>query len=136
MHEAPPRILPAMEKDSEFFWTSGADGKLRILRCDLCSYLIHPPAPLCPRCESRQVQPARVSGRATLYSFTVNHHPWDGVGDAYVIGLAELVEQPDIRLMTNVINLDPLDVWIGMPLQVVFEDHHPVYLPLFEPAEP
>ena len=42
------RVLPGLDEPSAFFWTSGADGKLRFLRCAACSYLIHPPAPICP----------------------------------------------------------------------------------------
>src|SRR5215470_17496875 len=135
MSKAVPRMLPPAEGGSEFFWKSGADGTLRILRCDSCSYLIHPPAPYCPRCQGREVTPAWVSGRGTVYSFTVNHHPWDGVGDIYVIGLVEFEEQSDIRLMTNIVGVDPAEVRIGMPVQVVFEDHDPVYLPLFRPVK-
>ena len=129
-----PRILPTTEGVSGFFWTSGADGKLRFLRCTSCSYLIHPPTGYCPRCQSRSVAPAEVSGRGTLYSFTVNHQPWDGVGDVYVIGLVEIEEQPDVRLMTNIVGVDPAELRIGMPVQVVFENHEPVYLPLFRPV--
>ena len=129
-----PRVLPATDGPAGFFWTSGADGVLRFLRCSDCEYLIHPPAPICPRCHSREVRPAPVSGRGTLYSFTVNHQPWDGVGDTYIIGLVQIDEQPDVRLTTNIVDVDPADVRIGMPVEVVFENHDPVYLPLFRPV--
>ena len=75
-----------------------------------------------------------MSGRGTLHSFTVNHQPWDGVGDTYVIGLVSLVEQPDVRLTTNIVDVEPDAVRIGMPVEVVFEDHDPIYLPLFRPV--
>jgi uncharacterized OB-fold protein len=130
----PPRVLPATDELSAFFWTSGADGELRVLRCDACAYVIHPPVRYCPVCRSRQASPSGVSGRGTLYSFTVNHQPWDGVGDVYVIGLVELDEQADVRLVSNIVGIDPGDVRIGMPLEVVFEDHDPVFLPLFRPV--
>jgi uncharacterized protein len=123
-----------MGEASEFFWKSGADGKLRFLRCDTCSYLIHPPTSYCPRCQGREATPAAVSGRGTLYSFTENHQPWDGDGDVYVIGIVEIDDQPDIRLMTNVVGVEPDQLRIGMPLEVLFENHDPVYLPLFRPV--
>ncbi|CUU54850.1 hypothetical protein Ga0074812_103340 [Parafrankia irregularis] len=131
-----PRILPSTEGPSGFYWTSGADGRLRLLRCEACAYLIHPPTGYCPACGGRQVAPAPVSGRGTLYSFTVNHQPWDGTGDTYVIGLVEIEEQPDVRLLTNIVGVDPAEVRIGMPLRVVFEDHSPIYIPLFTPVRP
>lgn len=131
-----PRVLPTTEEPSGFFWTSGADGKLRFLGCASCAYLIHPPAPYCPRCGGRATAPVEVSGRATLHSFTVNHQPWDGDGDVYVIGLVAIDEQPDVRLTTNIVEVDPGDVRVGMPVEVVFEDHDPVFLPLFRPVAP
>jgi uncharacterized protein len=129
-----PRVLPTVDEPSAFFWTSGADGSLRFLRCSDCGYHLHPPAPICPRCHSRDLAPAVVSGRATVHSFTVNHQPWDGVGDTYVIALVTLAEQDDLRLTTNLVGVEPGDVRIGMPVEVVFEDHAPVYLPLFRPV--
>ena len=134
MPESVFRVLPTTEELSGFFWTSGADGELRFLRCSSCSYLIHPPAPICPQCHSREAEPAVVSGRGTIHSFTVNHQPWDGAGDVYVIGLVEIAEQADVRLTTNIVGIDPDDVRIGMPVEVVFEDHDPVYIPLFQPV--
>lgn len=44
--------LPQLTLDNEFFWKSGADGKLRILRCQDCSSYIHPPQPACRYCMS------------------------------------------------------------------------------------
>jgi len=135
MTDAVFRVLPGLDEPSAFFWTSGADGKLRFLRCAACSYLIHPPAPICPACHSRDGAPVEVTGRGTLHSFTVNHQPWDGAGDVYVIGLVEIEEQADVRLTTNIVDIDPDAVRIGMPVEVVFEDHNPVFVPLFRPVQ-
>ena len=123
-----------IEEDTGFFWTSGRDGKLRMLRCASCELLIHPPAPICPGCLGREAAPSVLSGRGTVHSYTVNHQPWDGVGDRYVIALVTLDEQDDVRLTTNLVGIEPDDVRIGMPVEVVFEDHDPVYIPLFRPV--
>lgn len=129
-----PRVLPLIDDPSAFFWTSGAAGRLRFLRCSACSYFIHPPAPYCPRCGGRRVAPEVVEGRGKLYSYTVNHQPWDGVGEVYIIGVVAMDEQPDLRLLTNLVDVTADDIRIGMAVEVVFEDHAPVYLPLFRPA--
>ena len=136
MSDAVFRVLPALGEDNEFFWTAGRDGRLRFLQCRDCRYLIHPPAPVCPRCYGRETAPTDVSGRGTLFSYTVNHQPWDGVGDEYVIGLVEIEEQDDVRLTTNIVGAAAGDLRIGMPVQVVFEDHDPVFVPLFRPVAP
>ena len=67
------RPLPLITLDNEFFWTSGADGKLRLQECGDCTALIHPPAPVCRYCRSHNLGVRAVSGRGTLAGFTVNH---------------------------------------------------------------
>lgn len=134
MREGVFRVLPGLDELTAFFWTSGSDEKLRFLRCSACSYIIHPPAPICPQCESRDAAPTEVSGLATLHSFTVNHQNWDGSGEVYVIGLVEIDEQPGVRLTTNIVDIDPDDARIGMRVEVIFEDHAPVFVPLFRPV--
>jgi uncharacterized OB-fold protein len=134
--DQPFRVMPRLDPDNEFFWTSGQDGRLRFLRCQSCGYFIHPPVPICPECLGRDVAPEAVSGDATLWSYTVNHQPWaPGAEEPYVIGLVEIAEQEGLRLTTNIVAA-PEDVTIGMPVRVCFEDHDPVYIPLFEPTAP
>jgi uncharacterized OB-fold protein len=132
----PNRPLPALDKDTEFYWTSGADGKLRIARCDACSHYIHPPVPFCTACGSTAVSPAPVSGRGRVASYTVNVQQWiPGLDVPYVIAAVELAEQPELYVFTNIVGC-PVDVVdIGMPVEVAFEPHGELYLPMFEPAE-
>jgi uncharacterized OB-fold protein len=128
------RILPKVNPDTEFFWTGGASGELRFLRCGDCHYYIHPPTPVCPRCLSRNVAPEAVSGRASVATYTVNYQPWiPGFDPPYVIAIVEIEEQPDVRLMTNVVECPPDAVYVGMPVEVRFEQHDDVWIPLFAP---
>jgi uncharacterized protein len=134
--DAPFRILPRVNDENRFFWTSGEDGRLRFLRCDECGFFVHPPSPICPECLCKRLTPTAVSGRATVATFTVNHQPWiPGYDPPYVVAIIEIEEQPSVRLMTNIVGCAPDDVRIGMPVQVAFEHHDDVWLPLFEPAE-
>lgn len=134
MAEPPFRILPALTPESEHFWTGGAHGELRMLRCRPCGTWIHPPAPLCPACLSRDRAVAALSGRARVVSYTVNHQAWiPRFPPPYVIAIVELPEQTGLRLTTNVVGCAPEDVRIGMPVRVVFERQDAVYIPLFEP---
>jgi uncharacterized OB-fold protein len=133
--DAPFRILPRVNDENRFFWTSGEDGRLRFLRCDECGFFVHPPSPICPECLCKRLTPTAVSGRATVATFTVNHQPWiPGYDPPYVVAIIEIEEQPSVRLMTNIVRCAPDDVRIGMPVQVAFEHHDDVWLPLFEPA--
>jgi uncharacterized OB-fold protein len=126
--------LPVLTDENRFFWTSGADGRLRFLRCQACGYYIHPPLPRCPRCLGMKIHPEVASGRARVFSYTVNHHPWNPASpEPYVIGLVEIDEQIELRLTTNLIDVEPEDVRIGMPVRVSFQQVDQIYLPLFAP---
>lgn len=136
MSEKPFRIKPAVTDENEHFWQGGADGELRFLRCKACRSYIHPPAPICGECLTKDYAPEAVSGRARLVTYTVNHQPWiPGFDPPYVIAIVEIEEQPSVRLTTNLVNCEIDDIAIGMSLRVVFEQlDDETYLPLFEPA--
>ena len=64
-----------------------------------------------------------VSGRGTVYSFTVTHQnqaPGFRESLPYVLAVVELAEGP--RMMTNVVGCAPDDVRIGMAVEVEFDD--------------
>jgi len=129
------RPLPQLTDGNRFFWTSGADGKLRLLRCAQCRNFIHPPVPVCDKCLSMQQEVVPVSGRASLAAVTVNHQMWmPTMEPPYVVGIVELEEQPSVRLTTNIVKCAEADLRIGMPLEVEFEACEDVFLPMFRPA--
>ena len=128
------RILPLVTERNSHFWTGGAHGELRLLRCTACRHWIHPPAPICPACLAREVVPEAASGRAHVATFTVNHQPWiPGFDPPYLVAIVELVEQPGLRLTTNLVNCALEAARIGMPVRVLFEQRDDVWIPLFEP---
>jgi uncharacterized OB-fold protein len=133
----PFRVLPRLTDDNRHVWTGGADGELRLSRCQTCHYWIHPPVGVCPDCLGRDVAPDVASGRGTVASFTINHQPWyPGLDPPYVIAMVELDDQPSVRLTTNIVGCDVDDVRIGMPVRAVFERYDDVWIPFFEPAAP
>lgn len=130
---APPRKLPALEPETAFFWTSGADGKLRIQRCTRCLRYQHPPQPLCPVCRTETMQPAVVSGRGTVKTFTVNHQQWlPGQDPTFIFAAIELPEQAELYVLSNVL-ATPETVHAGLPVEVCFEQNEDIWLPLFRP---
>ena len=137
---APPfRILPKLTDWNRDFWTGGARGELRFWRCQDCSFYIHPPAadlPDVPLEEHEDGSRCRGARRSRRSRSTTR--PWmPGPELPYIVAIVEIVEQPSLRLTTNLVNCAPDDARIDMPVRVTFE-HHPdpdgdVYLPLFEP---
>ncbi|HEC51620.1 hypothetical protein LCGC14_0493640 [marine sediment metagenome] len=125
------RKLPALNADNRAFWQGGEHGCLLMHWCDGCANYFHPPGPICPKCASFSVHPREVSGKATVISFTINYQSWTpDLTEPFVIAIVELPEQPGLRFLSNV--QEPVDqVYIGMHVRVVFEQHEDVWLPLF-----
>jgi uncharacterized OB-fold protein len=137
MSEKPFRLLPEVGLENAHFWRGGAEGELRFLRCQACRTYVHPPAPVCPDCLSRELAPEAVSGRARLHTYTLNHHAWvPGFDPPYLVAIVDIEEQEGLRLTTNLVGCDPADVKIGMPLKVCFEEcEEGIFIPLFEPDD-
>lgn len=135
MADLPFRLLPAVGPDNEHFWHGGADGELRFLRCGDCQSYVHPPVPVCPECLGRTLAAEAVSGRGRVHTYTVNHHPWvPGFDPPYVVAIVDIEEQAGLRLTTNIVGSASEDVYIGMPVRVLFEARDDgIFIPLFEP---
>lgn len=126
------RPTPVISARTAPFWTGGATGRLMITRCQACGWWLHPPLPLCPRCRSRDIQPEAVSGRGSVWSYTINRYPWAAqLSPPYVIAEVELDEQPGLRLMTSIV--DCSEVTIGIPVRVRFEPAGEAWIPVFAP---
>lgn len=135
MTDQASRVLPELSDLNRFFWTSGADQTLRILRCADCRHWLHPPGIICPKCLSRELSPEAVSGFGRIEAITINHQPWSpGQPVPYAIAIVSLDEQPGLQLTTNIIGCDPEAAFIGQRVRVVFEEQEDVFLPLFTPV--
>ena len=138
------RLAPSPTAESRAFWTGGHNSELLINRCHGCGHFFHPPGPACWRCRSTDVAPEPVSGRATVAAFTVNRQNWiPGFEPPYVVAIVELDDEPDVRLITNVVDVPVEDVRVGMPVEVFFEDwtassgddDSRIWIPLFRPVQ-
>ncbi len=133
MSEVPTRFI-SPSAESEFYWRSGADGHLRVHGCAECDRLHHPPAPVCPYCHSRRVEPRVVSGRGTIAAFTICHKQFMPDPQVpFAFAFVEIDEDPTIRLTGNVVGCALADVAIGMRVQVSFEENGEWWVPLWEP---
>jgi uncharacterized OB-fold protein len=127
--------MPTITPRNEYFWMGGADDTLRILRCQSCGFYVHPPLPICPRCHSWELAPEPVSGRGTVYSFTINHYRWiDALVPPYVVAEIELEEQESLIVLSNMVDIDPGAVRVGMPVEVCFLPNGDAYIPQFRPV--
>ncbi|MCR9187128.1 MAG: Zn-ribbon domain-containing OB-fold protein [Halieaceae bacterium] len=129
------RMKPPMGEDNGWWWQQAAEGNLAIQRCKACSTLRHPPRPMCGDCQSLEWDHVVASGRGTLDSFTVLHHPqFPGFDYPLIIILVKLEE--GTRFTSQLINCSEDAVEFGMPVEMVMhEDPDGFRLPMFQPAQ-
>jgi hypothetical protein len=122
---------------TEPFWLAARDKKLVAPRCGNCGHFRLPPTPFCPQCQSTEVDWVTLSGQAIVYSFAVVHG-FPGLPDITLVPVVvDLPDAPGARLVSNVIDVDPAEVYIGMPLEVLFSPIADDWqLPLFRPSVP
>lgn len=133
----PPR--PEPDEITRFFWEGVDAHRLMILRCRSCHRYVHLPRGVCRYCLSTDLEPEQVSGRGVLETFTLPQQPfhaWFRDRVPYVLGIVELDEQEDLKLVTNIVDIDEEDVHCGLRVHVVFREVVPGYtLPLFAPDD-
>jgi uncharacterized OB-fold protein/acyl dehydratase len=131
----PTRPRPPLGHDNAWWWEAIGKGVLPIQRCKDCGTLRHPPRPMCGKCQSTEWDSIEASGKGTVYSYVVLHHPqFPGFDYPLVAAVIDLAE--GTRLVSNVVGVDPVAVRVGMPVQLSIEavDEN-LKLPLFRPAE-
>jgi uncharacterized OB-fold protein len=132
-----PQDMPVPEPtpDDRPFWEACARRELRIQCCTDCGRFRHPPAPFCADCRSPQTAWKEVSGDGTVFSYTIAHfatHP--ALRDAlpYNIAVVLLDGTGDVRLISNVVDVPPEGMAIGLPVRLVWEPTRDGgYLPRF-----
>jgi hypothetical protein len=89
---------------------------------------------MCPHCRSLEFEVAQLSGRGSLYSYAILHHPRHPAFDYPLI--AALVDlEEGIRLVSNLSGVESAAIEIGMELEVSFEaTENGGAVPVFRPV--
>lgn len=130
--------VPEPDEVTAFYWDAAREGRLELQKCKACDLYQYPPDVACVHCQGTDLVPTAVSGRGTLYSYTTVDRAFHaGFADKlpYVLALVELDEQPGLRLLTNIVEADPGQLKMQMPLEVTFETRRDITLPQFKPAK-
>ena len=122
--ERPPDLpIPQPAEEAEPFFAALRDGRLQVQRCTSCGALAHPPRAMCRGCQGVDFDWQTMSGQGEVYSYVVTHqavHPaLNGYTPMATVEVA-LAEGP--HLTTNLVDVPPDEIEIGMPVEVVFED--------------
>ena len=134
--EAYAKPVPEPGRESKPYWDGLNEGRLLIQKCGECGKLRHYPRALCDHCYSFAVEWVEASGRGTVHSWTVTHHPFhQGFKRElpYILVTVDLAE--GVRLQAQLRDLPHDRIKPGMPVSVRFERaKEGLTLPYFVPA--
>jgi uncharacterized OB-fold protein len=117
-----PKPGPTLDGTTAEFYGFCAQGELRFQRCDGCGIWRHPPRVRCAHCGSGDWTWTPSSGRGTVFTWTTVHqamHPAFAADVPYVVAVVETDE--GVRIVTNLLGVDPGGVHLGLPVAVEFE---------------
>ena len=129
------RPLPTPTETSRPFWDGCREHRLRIQHCLSCGGYVFLPQEFCRNCLGTALEWVDAAGTGRVVTFTVVWRPQTPAFEVpYVIAVVELDEGVD--LLTNLTDVEPADVSIGMPVVVRFEPVGDMVLPFFAPVGP
>ena len=128
--------LPVPGPVSAPYWEGCAAGELRYQRCRTCGGATHTPAQLCAHCASTELEWVVSSGRGEVYTYTIVHRPIAaGQPLPSVIAVISLEDSGGLRMISNLVDVEPAQIEIGMPVELVWEDMSPeLAIPRFRPV--
>lgn len=115
--------LPEPNAVTQPFWDGAKEHRLVLQRSKKTGRYVYYPRAVSPFGVNDEMTWTTVSGRGTVYSYTIARRPtapqW--AADApYVIAIVRLEEGP--HLTTNIVGCDPEGVRIGMQVVATFAD--------------
>ncbi|THE09575.1 hypothetical protein E1I69_21880 [Bacillus timonensis] len=125
---------PTVTPVSEPFWKAVARKEFILQKCSDCKEFVFYPRSHCPYCWSENLSWKKASGRGRLKTWSIVHkpgHPGWNIATPYMVGLVELEEGPTM-LSHLIIDDDPQNLAIGLPLQVYFQKCGEHWLPFFK----
>ncbi|PKB78072.1 MAG: hypothetical protein BZY88_19980 [SAR202 cluster bacterium Io17-Chloro-G9] len=128
--------LPTVAGETKPFWDACRRGSLLIQKCDRCNEYQFYPRGICSNCWCEDIGWVTASGKGTVWTFTVtmqNGTPGFAEDVPYVLALVELEE--GVKMFTNIVECEPGEVTIGLPVEVTFlRANDQISVPFFKPA--
>lgn len=130
---------PEPDWDDRDYWAHCANRELKFQACGECGIVRHPPRPMCGNCQSTKVKWVPAPDEGEIYSYNVVHyvsHPAVTTKVPYVGALIEFEGLPGVRLVTNITDVDPAKVKIGMRAKLYWDDiGDDMFIPRFRLVE-
>jgi uncharacterized OB-fold protein len=115
-----PRPLPI--PTTQPFWDGLAADEVRIQHCGACGTWVYYPRARCTNCLSDDLRWEVVSGRGTVYSYTVARQATHPAFEGEVPQLLAIVELDEgVRLTTTIVDATPEQLRVGLPVEAHFD---------------
>ena len=114
--------LPALTDSNRAWFTSG---KLLVQECSDCGATRHPPEEICHECGSLDHGHRELAPTGTVHSYTIAHYAVNrALADhvPYAVVLVSIDQQPEVRIVGNLLGVPPDAVEIGMAVRAVWLD--------------
>ena len=112
--------VPELTRDSRPYWDALREGRLVVQQCAACGKLRHYPRPVCDACYSMDVTWRPLSGRGTVHSWTVAHHPFHPGFKSelpYVLVTVDLDE--GVRMLAQLRGVESDALTVGLAVTMV-----------------
>ena len=127
--------LPLPNDNTKPFFEGAMNGKLRLQVCVQCGTWGYPPTTSCQNCGSDEIEWRDASGEGIVYAharLAREYHPRHKHRLPIVLAQVDLPE--GLRLMTNLVDVEPTTVKVGDAVVVTFETFPDgAVVPVFRP---
>jgi hypothetical protein len=116
-------LLPKADNDSARYWKCLREHQAHLQKCVKCARFRFPPYPSCPHCGTLGGEWRPISGRGTIYSWVVIHHPVDArlaTEVPFTVVLVELEEGP--RVIGRLVGSGGNQTIGNMPVRTRYDD--------------
>ena len=128
--------LPAVTSLNKPFWEAARRHELVAYGCSNCG-TFYSGVTDCIVCDNPHMEWVKVGGRGQVFTFCVfrqSFHPAWQDDIPYNVAYVKLDEGP--LLISNIVDCPDEDIYVGMPVTVVFDDiTENITLPMFKPVK-
>jgi uncharacterized OB-fold protein len=129
------KFFMGIPEESEPFFDAAREERLLIQKCSACNVYQFYPRKICVHCGSSDVEWVDASGKGNVHTYTVIHQQgMPGWRDEVPFVAAIIDLEEGVRMTSNVVDVDPASMTIGMPVEVTFVDEGMYVLPRFRPS--
>ena len=115
-------MQPMMSMEAQPYWDGLQAGQLRVQRCGACGQLRHYPRPMCPACQSFEVDWVVLSGAGTVHSWTRPHQSaLPGFADQVPFTLVTVDMAEGVRVLGRLVDPDLAGLQVGAAVAATVE---------------